>query len=142
MMSLLENIDRNKVKGKSLYTAVISWFKHDQTREFPPLFLALQLQRLPFEFVAGEVAWEPSIKQNIDCLNAINAVILNFPATKNDVKKEREASNIFCVHKREATLVTEVYKFIRKSENNDSNSPKNLIYHNAVKLNDFALAGQ
>ena len=56
MMSLLENIDRNKVKGKSLYTAVISWFKHDQTREFPPLFLALQLQRLPFEFVAGEVA--------------------------------------------------------------------------------------
>ena len=134
MMSLLKNVHRNKVEEKSLYTAVISWFKHDQTREFSSLFLALQLQRLPFQFVR-EVAKEPSVKQNNDCLNA---VVPYLTRPKNDVEEEREASNIFCVHEiGDTAFVTEVYKFIRKSENNDSNSPKNLFYHNAVKLNDF-----
>ena len=72
LISFITNIDRNTVQETTLYKAIISWVKHDETREaeFSSLFLKLDLQKFSPDFVLNTIANEQLVKSNNDCLNA------------------------------------------------------------------------
>jgi len=73
MTSLHANLNRRTVQETSLYTGIINWVKHEQSREeeFVSFFLSLDFQKLPSEFVASKISEESLVKVNNNCLNAV-----------------------------------------------------------------------
>ena len=71
--SLISRLDRNKVEEISVYKAILNWVQYDDNRkpDFPELFEKIDLSKVPTDFVAKEVAEETSVKNDLNCSNAV-----------------------------------------------------------------------
>ena len=135
LASLLSNINQNEVQETSLYTAIIDWVKHDETRktEFSSLFLKLDFQRLSLDFVLNTIANEELVKNNIDCLNAAFSYMTS---TTKQANQQDKLSKILCLGGSHNNNVIEVYHCSRKPQNVYSSLPHVVSTHRALKLGD------
>ena len=135
LASLLTNVDRNAVQETSLYTAIINWVKHDETRktEFSSLFLKLDFQRLSLDFVLNTIANEELVKNNIDCLNAAFSY---FTSTTKQANQQNKLSKILCLGGSHNNDVIEVYHCSRTSQSFYSSLPLVVSRHRALKLDN------
>ena len=136
LLSLFTNVDRNTVQEISLYTAVMDWIKHDQNRvaEFSSLFLSLDLEKFPSDFVTDIIAEERLVKANNDCLNAVRLSLVN---RIRKVVIESKASKILSVGGNESKSVSEVYSVSGDSLNIYPDLPRNLSDHCVLNLDDL-----
>ena len=136
LTSLLTNLDRDIVQEISLYTATINWVKHDQNHEkqFPSLFLSLNLKNIPFQFLANVIAKETLITTDMVCLNA---VVSCFADAANKSSQEEKLSAILCVGGLDQKSVVEVYNCLNKSSVSYPDLPNNLSLHCALNFNGF-----
>ena len=136
LLSLITNLTQNKVRESSLYAGIISWVKHDQNREveFSSLFLMLDLQKLPNDFVFATIVDEPLVKANKDCLNAT----LSYFKTKHVQEQQQDkTSKILCIGGTEHKTLIEIYNTFGKSQSKYPDLPYNLAIHCVLKLDDF-----
>ena len=133
---LITNIDRNSAQETLLYTAIIDWVKHDQTREaeFSTLFLQLNLQKLSSDFVLNTIAKEQLVKNNNACLNAM---LSYFTTTAKQTQKQFKSSEILCLGGYKKSTVVAIHNRLGKLQSNYPNLPSDLMYHRALELNDF-----
>ena len=108
--SLFANVDPHKVQEFSLFEAAINWVKHDKTREteFSSLFLALNLQNLPSDFVVERVAAEPLVTNSKECLSAMVSYFAE--QSKSVRKRNSPETGVLCLGGERNKSVSEVFK--------------------------------
>ena len=72
-LNLITKFDSSIVPQLSIYKAIISWARQDANRknDFPVLFLSLNLDEIPVQFLEKVVAKDPMIQKSHMCLNAV-----------------------------------------------------------------------
>ena len=137
LFSILSKVNRKKVQETSLYTAIVTWVKHHQTREaeFPSFFLILELSKMSVDFVLDTVAQEPLVKSNIACLN----VAFSYLSAKirHSQNQQNKATKILCFGGRWKNDCLEVYNLLGESLNRYSDLPHQTSYHCALSLDNF-----
>ena len=136
LVSLFTNVDRNTVQEMSLYTAVIDWIKHDQNRkaELLSLFVTLDLEKCPFEFVADIIVEEPLVNTNNDCLNAVVSYLVN---RMRKIKMKSRAWKILSVGGNKSKSVLEVFNVSHELLNIYPDLPCYLSDYCVLKVHDF-----
>ena len=136
VLPLFTNLDRNAVpvQETSLYAASINWINFDQNREteFSSLFLSLDLEKFPSEFVADVIAEEPLVQVNVDCLNA---VVLYLADKMKVMKTDEKASKILCVGgDKVGNLASEVFSVLGDPLKKYPDLPFKLFHHCVLKV--------
>ena len=137
LFSIVSKISRKKVQETSLYTAIVTWVKHHQTREadFPSLFLILDLSKMSVDFVLDTVAQEPLVKNNVACLNAAFSYFT--AKTKLSQDQQNKSSKILCLGGRRKNGCLEVYNSFGESLNRYSDLPRETSCHCALSFDNF-----
>ena len=88
--SLISKLDKNKVQETSVSKAILKWVQYDDNRksDFPELFEKIDLNKLPSDFVADEVAEQTLVKSDLNCSKA---VMLYFASKAKSSKTKTEA---------------------------------------------------
>ena len=136
LTALLTNVNRNAVQETSLYTAIVDWVKHDETRkaEFSSLFLELDLQKLSLDFVLHTIANEELVRNNIDCLNAAFSY---FTSSTKQAQEHDKLTKILCITGDKKNTLLEIYNSSQKSKSVYPNLPYDVSGHRALKLCDY-----
>ena len=136
LTTLIANIDRHMVQESLLYTAIISWVRHDQNREteFSSLFLKLNLQNFSPDFMLNTIANEYLVTNNNACLNAAFSY---FTFTSKQAQKHDDSSKILCLGGYEKNVVLEVYNCLQKPRKDYPNLPYKIVNHRSLKLRNF-----
>ena len=137
LLSLFTNLDRSRMQETSLYTAAINWIKFDENRktEFSSLFLTLDLEKFPSEFVADTIAEEPLVKINVDCLNVVVSYLVD---RMKSVKIDGKTSKIFSVGGYKAPkTISEVFSVSGNLLKTYPDLSCKLSDHCVLKVNDF-----
>ena len=137
LFCILLNVNRQKVQEISLYTAIVTWVKHHQTREaeFPSLFQILDLSKMSVDFVLDTVTQEPLVKSNIACLKVVFSYLsANIRHSQNHQNK---ATKILCLGGRWNNSCLEVYNLLDESLNRYSDLPCETFGHCALSLDNF-----
>ena len=108
MDSLLSKISKYDVPDEIVYLAVLNWVKHDENRQqyFASLFFAFDLSKFSDAFIEDQVADEPLVKENNDCLNAIVTRLIN---KSKEQRKKANAPKILSVGGENCNSIFEVY---------------------------------
>ena len=144
LIPLLANLN-SSVQETSIFDALLHWIKHDQHREadFPALFLSLNLQKLPFEFVTGKVAKEPLVQTNNDCLNALVSYFSDKPTvffgnSDSAETPHEKASKMLCVGEADNNKsVSEIFSVSGETLKNYPDLPHEISNHGVLKLHNF-----
>ena len=135
--SLLSKISKYDVQKESIYLAVLNWVKHDEGRKqyFASLFLTFDLCKFSDVFIEDEVADEPLVKENNDCLNAIVTRLIN---KSKEQRKTANAPKILSVGGENCTSTLEIYNIHGIPEICYPDLPVNdLSHHRLLKLSDI-----
>ena len=135
--SLLSKLRKRNVREESMYKAVLNWVKHDDDRKqyFALLFLTFDLCKFSDEFIEDEVAVEPLVKENIECVNAILERLIRKP---KNTRKKANAPKILSVGGENNSSILEVYNIHGKSDTCYPELPvKALSYHCLVVPDDL-----
>ena len=137
LITLIDKIDLSKFQHSSVYKAIINWTQHDENRkvDFVQLFLKLDLQLLSWDFLE-EVAQEPLVKCNLECVSAIMTNVF----TKRKHGDSKSPSKILCVNGLNPKSVFEVYSITGDTGKVYPQVPHKPQNHNLLKLNDFVYA--
>ena len=134
LVSLISNLDSSVIKQASVYDAILSWTREDESRkvDFAELFLLIELPSLSIQLLDDVVSKEPLVRGSYDCLNALTAgIIAKFKVDHPKVHK------MLCVNGYGKHLVFEVSictKDINKTYPLLPSQPRN---HCLLKLEDF-----
>ena len=76
-LNLITKFDTSIVQQSSIYKAIISWVRQDTNRknDFPVLFLSLNLDKIPVQFLEKVVAKDQMVQKSHWCLNAVMSSI-------------------------------------------------------------------
>jgi len=74
-VTVLAKLDSHIVEESWIYTAIINWVNHNESRkqDFAILFLGLDIHKIPIQFLDEVVVKESLVQQNTECLNAVLA---------------------------------------------------------------------
>ena len=146
-MSLLQKLNKVTVEETSIYDALLTWIKHDQSREadFAALFLSLNLQKLPFEYVTGKVSTEPLVKASNNCLNALvtyfsdDSTGFTSNAGRSAAAKaaDETATKLLCVDGFATKSVSEIFSVSGEALKNYPDLPHKISDYCVLKLHDF-----
>ena len=78
LISITQNLDRSIVNETSIYETIINWIRHDEANrknELPSVFMLLDFDKLPSDFLEDIVASNPLIRENVECLNTVTSAI-------------------------------------------------------------------
>ena len=82
LSSIIQSIDRSIVNEMSIYKTIINWIRHDEANrknELPSVFMLLDFDKLPLDFLEEVVVSDPLIRENVGCLNIVmSAITLQF----------------------------------------------------------------
>ena len=135
---IMKNLDRTKVIELEVYEAVMSWILHDEDNrksELYEMFVLVNLEKLPIEFLEDVVACDQLISSNLDCLKATTVTIsqqfkqMRFQA--NGTKLLRVGG---IDENENCTKVEEVYSLSIK---NYPNLPYYVIGCSVLKIQDY-----
>ena len=165
-VSLLLQLNSNKVQETLAYKAICQWVKQDENRnqDFTALFLHLDLHMIPMQFLEDVVTHETLVRSDADCWSAVlsrssrtldesTGVKPNGDekvadaTTKTAGKLEDAATNlvagshILCVGGKKNQKVTEIYNTMGNSKQKFPDLPN--PGYAAIMLNDvvFSIGG-
>jgi len=133
MLSLISELDSEKVDQQSLYRSILNWTQEDEGRkvDFVELFVHLDLQKLSIKFLEDVVAKEPLVKENLECLRIVLSSI--FAKLKCESRDESKCTKILCVNDQS---VFEVYGSTGKVDKSYPTVPIKPTTHRVLKLNN------
>ena len=135
--SLLFELREQNVGEKSMFKAVLNWVKHDEDRKqyFASLFFTFDLSKFSNEFIEDEVADEPLVKENIEC---INATVERLISKSKEQRKKANAPKILSVGGENCNSTLEIYNIHGTSNVCYPDLPLDyLLHHCLLKLSDI-----
>ena len=75
---MVQNLNRNVVKETSIYDAITSWIRHDESNRkntIRELLLLIDLHKMPSNFLKDVVATDPLVKHNNECKKTVTSAI-------------------------------------------------------------------
>ena len=87
LVSLLTQLNKNKLNQKHLFSAIIGWVANDREErkyDFPTLFQLIDLSEIPHQFLQQSISNDELVKQNADCLNLVVFALINTKETRSE----------------------------------------------------------
>ena len=138
LIYIIENLNKAVTKESSIYEAILKWLRYDQANrksEFSRLFLLLNLNKLSCDYLQDVVAFDPLVKENNNCLNAVmSAFAKQFRAMRF---RESGSKLISVAGHFSDTKVTEVYSLVDEAKSVYPDLPKPVYYAKALKFGNF-----
>ena len=109
---LIAKLETTQVQQPSIFNAILSWTRQveDRKRNFPALFLHLNLKKFSLQFLEEVVAKEPMVLQSVECMKAVMSGV--FAKLKVD---DFQSSKILCVNGHSKS-VFEVYSIEKNTK--------------------------
>ena len=137
VVQCIANLDRNQTKESSVYTAIITWTKHNEEArktDFADLLQKVHLKILPKTFLEKVVSAESLVRSNAECSSMVMSAV--FKLLANTSVKEKESKILSIGGEYTTNKVIEVYNSEEKAKQVYPDHPANLDQGWPLKLND------
>ena len=138
LISITQNLDRFIVNRTTIYESIINWIRHDDANrkmELPKLFVLLDFDQFPINFLRNVVASDSLVQENVDCLNTVMTAITE---QFKEMRLRGRGSKLISIGGGEKPCkVVEIYNCFSKSSFVYPKLPNKMIHSRALQLNDF-----
>ena len=95
----ISKLDRAKVKETSVFDALVTWTKHDETKRgkyFPDLFKLVQLNEFSYQFLRKVVSEQDLVSKNLLCSSLVTTCLFELLDNKTKTQ-DQDLSKIFSI---------------------------------------------
>ena len=131
-------LNRKVVKETSIYAAIRSWIRHDESNRknaIRELLLLIDLHQLPNDFLEDVVATDPLVKDDNECLKSVTSAITK--QFKEMRQKERGSKLISVGGDDNPSKVMEIYNFFGCAKSVYPDLPRPAYNSKSLELNGY-----
>ena len=142
--SCVSNLNRSKTPESSIYRAMITWTKHDdsRTKDFPKLFELLRLYNFPREYLEDVVSNEELITVFPACSKKVLDIFSKL--LKGERRKQNATKIVSFGGKRCWNKVSEIYNYFKLSPSKYCDLPFSVEFCSFLEMHNylFCIGGQ